>query len=143
MPVNGDAASRDMWVGHIERFLVVDMTVKEWCAFNKVAEFSLCKRRPASVKGARPLPLQVERGIELNEGHAPRHCSRSHLCDFWAVSQEMDVDFAMGPGLLCGFRRGVVCCRLRRPGETPALGGVSGRFGLRNRPEAVSGVRLR
>ena len=30
-------------------------------------------------------------------GRAPR--------DFWAVSQEMGVDFAMGPGLLCGFRR--------------------------------------
>ena len=24
---------------------------------------------------------------------------------FWAVSQEMGADFAMGPGLLCGFRR--------------------------------------
>lgn len=58
MPVNGDAARRDMWVGHIERFLVVDMTVKEWCAFNKVAEFSLCKWRPASVKGPDRFPCR-------------------------------------------------------------------------------------
>ena len=39
------------------------------------------------------------------------------------------------------FSAGVVRCRLRRPGETSALGGVSGRFGLRNRPEVASGVR--
>lgn len=39
------------------------------------------------------------------------------------------------------FSAGVVRCRLSRPGETPALGGVSGRFGLRNRPEVASGVR--
>lgn len=26
--------------------------------------------------------------------------------DFWALLQEMGPDFAMGPGLLCGFRRG-------------------------------------
>ena len=32
----------------------------------------------------------------------PWSCPR----DFWAVSQEMGTDFAMGPGLLCGFRRG-------------------------------------
>ena len=25
--------------------------------------------------------------------------------DFWMVSQETGADFAMGPGLLCGFRR--------------------------------------
>lgn len=41
------------------------------------------------------------------------------------------------------FSARVVRCRLRRPGETPALGGVSGRFGLRNRPKVASGVRLR
>ena len=33
------------------------------------------------------------------------------------------------------FSVGVVRCRLRRPGETSACCGVSGRFGLRNRPE--------
>ena len=33
------------------------------------------------------------------------------------------------------FSAGVVRCRLRRPGETPAPGGVSSRFGLQNRPE--------
>lgn len=32
-------------------------------------------------------------------GRAPR--------GFWAVSQEMGADFAMGPGLLCGFWRGL------------------------------------
>lgn len=41
------------------------------------------------------------------------------------------------------FSARVVRCRLRRPGETPALGGVSGRFGLRNRLKVASGVRLR
>ena len=40
------------------------------------------------------------------------------------------------------FSAGVVRCRLLRPGETPALNGVSGRFGLRNRPEVASGARL-
>lgn len=43
MSANGDAARRDMWVGRIERCLAADMTVKEWCALNKVAESSLCK----------------------------------------------------------------------------------------------------
>lgn len=41
------------------------------------------------------------------------------------------------------FPAGVVRCRLRRPGETLALRGVSGRFDLRNRPEVANGVRLR
>ena len=31
----------------------------------------------------------------------PWSCPRG----FWTVSQEMGADFAMGPGLLCGFRR--------------------------------------
>lgn len=35
----------------------------------------------------------------------PRPCPRLRPCGFWAVSQEMGADFAMGPGLLCGFRR--------------------------------------
>ena len=35
----------------------------------------------------------------------PRVRSRSRPCGFWAVSQEMGPDFAMGPGLLCGFWR--------------------------------------
>lgn len=30
---------------------------------------------------------------------------QARLCDFWAVSQEMGADFAMGPGLLGGCRR--------------------------------------
>ena len=41
------------------------------------------------------------------------------------------------------FSAGVVHCRLRRPGEMSACCGVSGRFGLRNRPEVASGVCLR
>ena len=41
------------------------------------------------------------------------------------------------------FPVGVVRCRLRRPGETLACCGVSGRFALRNRPVVASGVRLR
>lgn len=28
-------------------------------------------------------------------------------CGFWMVLQETGADFAMGPGLLCGFRRGL------------------------------------
>lgn len=43
MSVNGDAARRDMWAGRIERCLAADMTVKEWCTLNKVAESSLYK----------------------------------------------------------------------------------------------------
>ena len=38
MPVNGDAARRDMRVGRMKRCLVTDITVKEWRALNKVAE---------------------------------------------------------------------------------------------------------
>lgn len=37
------------------------------------------------------------------------------------------------------FSAGVVRRRLRRPGKTPAPRGVSGRFGLRNRPEVRAG----
>ena len=43
MSVNGGVARRDMWAGRIERCLAADMTVKEWCALNKVAESSLYK----------------------------------------------------------------------------------------------------
>lgn len=38
-----DAQRRDMWAGRVERCLAADMTVKEWCALNKVAESSLYK----------------------------------------------------------------------------------------------------
>lgn len=70
---NGDAARRDMWAGRIERCLAADMTVKEWCALNKVAESSLCKWM-ARFREEEPRPLfpQVERGVELDEGHASR-----------------------------------------------------------------------
>ena len=44
------------------------------------------------------------------------------------------------PGF-CAVFGGAVRCRLRRPGETPACCGGSGRFGLRNRPEVASGAR--
>ena len=43
--------------------------------------------------------------------------------------------FRHGPWTSVRFSAAVVRCRLRRPGETPAYCGVSGRFGLRNRPE--------
>ena len=36
----------------------------------------------------------------------PRPCPRSRPRGFWTVSQEMGADFAIGPGLLGGFRRG-------------------------------------
>lgn len=52
----------------------------------------------------------------------------------------MGADFAMVLDF-CAVFGGVVRCRLRRPGETPAPRGVSGRFGLRNRPKVASGVR--
>ena len=42
----------------------------------------------------------------------PRLRLWSRPCGFRAVSQEMGADFAMGPGLLCGFRRG---CSLLAP----------------------------
>ena len=73
MSVNGDAARRDMWAGRIERCLAADMTVKEWYALNKVAESSLCKWM-ARFREEEPRPLfpQVERGVELDEGHASR-----------------------------------------------------------------------
>lgn len=35
----------------------------------------------------------------------PRPCPWSCPCGFWAVLQEKGADFAMGPGLLGGFRR--------------------------------------
>lgn len=41
------------------------------------------------------------------------------------------------------FSARFVRCRLCRTGETPTLGGVSGRSCLRNRSEVASGVRLR
>ena len=41
------------------------------------------------------------------------------------------------------FSAGVVRCRLRRLGETPACCGVWGWFGLRDCPEVANGVRLR
>lgn len=43
IPVNGNAARRDTWAGRIERCLASAMTVKEWCALNKVAESSSYK----------------------------------------------------------------------------------------------------
>ena len=38
-----DSDRRDMWAGRIERCLAADMTIKEWCTLNKVAESSLYK----------------------------------------------------------------------------------------------------
>lgn len=35
----------------------------------------------------------------------PRLRPWSRPCDFWMVLRETGADFAMGPGLLCGFRR--------------------------------------
>ena len=73
MSANGDAARRDMWAGRIERCLAADMTVKEWCALNKVAESSLCKWMTRfREEEPRPLFPQVERGVELDEGRASR-----------------------------------------------------------------------
>ena len=46
---------------------------KEWCALNKVAESSLCKWMTRfREEEPRPLFPQVERGVELDEGHASR-----------------------------------------------------------------------
>ena len=130
--------------------------------------------------GTPAVSLQVERGVELDEGRAPRpraaalqarsplpiRVNRGQRC----ISLDAAVCALIGAGGYCGpvrgrapagsgrFRRkralsspwvldfcavfgGVCRRRLHRPGETPALGGVSGRFGLRNRPEVASGVR--
>ena len=73
MSANGDAARRDMRAGRIERCLAADMTVKEWYALNKVAESSLCKWMTRfREEEPRLLFPQVERGVELDEGHASR-----------------------------------------------------------------------
>lgn len=73
MSANGDAARRDMWAERIERCLAADMTVKEWYALNKVAESSLCKWMTRfREEESRPLFPQVERDVELDEGHALR-----------------------------------------------------------------------
>lgn len=55
----------------------------------------------------------------------PRLRLWSRPCDSWAVSQEKGADFAMGPGFLCGFRRG------RSLSASPTWGnaGVLWRFG--------------
>ena len=183
MSVNGDAARRDMRAGRIERCLPADMTVKERCALNKVVGFRLCKWMTRfHEEDPRPLFPQVERGIELDEGHASRPRAAARRARFSlpirvdrgrrCVSLDAVICARIGAGGYCGsargrapatsgrFRRkwapispwsrtsvrfsaGVVRCRLRRPGETPALGGVSSRFGLRNRPEVASGARLR
>ena len=53
--------------------VAADMTVKEWYALNKVAESSLCKWMTRfREEEPRPLFPQVERGVELDEGHASR-----------------------------------------------------------------------
>ena len=58
---NGDAARRDVWAWRIERCLAADMTAKEWCALNKVAESSLCKWTTRfREEEPRPLFPQVE-----------------------------------------------------------------------------------
>ena len=73
MSANGDAARRDMWAGRIERCLPADMTVKERYTLNKVVGFSLCKWATRfREEEPRPLFPQVERGVELDEGHASR-----------------------------------------------------------------------
>ena len=62
-----------MWAGRIGRCLAADMTVKEWCALNKVAESGLCKWMTRfREEEPRPLFPQVERGVELDEDHASR-----------------------------------------------------------------------
>lgn len=60
-----------MWSWRIGRCLAADMIVKEWYALNKVAESSLCEWT-ARFREEEPRPLfpQVERGVELDEGHA-------------------------------------------------------------------------
>ena len=68
----------------------------------------------------------------LARGRAPADSGRFRRK--WAPISPWVLDF-------CAVFGGVVRRRLHRPGETPALGGVSGRFGLRNRPEVASGVR--
>ena len=69
--VNGDAARQDSWAGRIERCLAAHMTVKARYALNKVVGFSPCKWT-ARFREEEPRPLfpQVERGVELDEGHA-------------------------------------------------------------------------
>ena len=54
-------------------------------------------------QGGGALPVQIDDSL-LRGGFRPLS-PQACLCDFWAVSQEMGADFAMGPGLLGGCRR--------------------------------------
>ena len=66
MSANGDAARCDMRAGRIERCLSADMTVKERCALNKVAEYSLNKWMARfREEEPRPISPQVERLLLL------------------------------------------------------------------------------
>ena len=64
---------------------------------------------------------------------------RGLACGFWGVSRKWA---PISPRFWTSvrFSTGVVRYRLRRPEETSAPGGVSGRFGLRNRPEVANGA---
>ena len=109
-------------VRRIECCLAVDAAVKGRCSLNKVVEPGLCKwmaRFCETDSAAFPAgaPLRLLGGFAGN-GRRFRHGS-------WTSGR---------------FPAGVVRRRLRRPGETPALGGVPSRFGLRNRPEVASGA---
>lgn len=126
MSVNGDAARRDMWAGRIERCLAADMTVKERNALNEVVGFSLCKWM-ARFREEEPRPLfrQVERGVELDEGHALR--SRAA-----ALRARFSLPIRVNRGRRCVSldtagcaRAGAYGCRGLARGRAPA---TSGRF---------------
>ena len=63
----------DMRAERIGRCLAADTTVKERCALNRVVESSMRKWMARFPRGGPPAAFpQVERGVELDEGHAPR-----------------------------------------------------------------------
>ena len=165
MSANGDAARRDMWAGRIERCLARRYDrQRAACAQQCGGVQPVQMDGPLSRGGPRPLFPQVERGVELDEGHASRpraaalracfllpiRVNRGRRC----ISLDAAVRARIGAGGYCGLARGraaatsgggrrkwapispwswtsvwflagVVRCRLRRPGETPAPGGVS------------------
>lgn len=101
--------------------------------------------RTAALRARSPLSIQVNRGRRCVSLDASG-CARIGADGYCGPAR------GRAPAGSGGFRRkwapispwswtsvrfsaGVVRCRLRRPGETPAPRGVSSRFGLRNRPE--------
>ena len=108
-------------------------------------EVSRCLPTATALRARSPLPIRVNRGrrcISLDAAvcaliGAGGYCSPARGRAPAGSGRFRRKRALISPWVLdfCAVFGGVVRRRLRRPGETPALGGVSGRFDLRNRPE--------